>query len=96
YFLRARRLLNTARYGGASLDAVAALLFLSIYEMGSLRHYDAWMHIGMACRMAQDLGLQREVGHACPDWTKAEERRWVWWACFCLDRLISTQLGRPM
>ncbi|KAI9226055.1 MAG: hypothetical protein DHS80DRAFT_9525, partial [Piptocephalis tieghemiana] len=23
-------------------------------------------------------------------------RRWVWWACFCLDRLLSAQLGRPM
>ncbi|KAF9914799.1 hypothetical protein BX616_007536 [Lobosporangium transversale] len=82
-----------------TVSNVQALLFLSMYEYGAARGPRAWMFGGMAVRMAQELGLNREdsspVFHLKGDWVMRETRRRTFWACFMLDILASSSSGRP-
>jgi hypothetical protein len=54
---------------------------------------------GMAIRMAQELGLNREdsspVFYLKGDWVLRETRRRTFWACFIMDVLASSSSGRP-
>lgn len=55
----------------------------------------------MAIRMAQDMGLFREIEkwHVPANQFTPEEkqtRKRVWWACVILDKYVSTYIGRPM
>jgi len=61
---------------------------------GKSRHGAAWVKIGMAVRIAQDLGLMLEPP-AGLSFTDQEERRRVFWSVYLLDRLVSCGRGRP-
>ncbi|KAG0371164.1 hypothetical protein BGZ54_009523 [Gamsiella multidivaricata] len=82
-----------------TVSNVQALLFLSMYEYGAARGPRAWMFGGMAIRMAQELGLNREdsspVFYLKGDWVLRETRRRTFWACFIMDVLSSSSSGRP-
>lgn len=57
---------------------------------------------GMAYRMVQDLGFQRDPKHWLPQdagLTSTEDveiRRRIYWGCYASDKLISLILGRPV
>lgn len=61
-----------------------------------------WKHTGIAFRMAQDLGFQRDPKHwISHDTSLATEedleiRRRIFWGCYTSDKLISLILGRPV
>ncbi|KAI1297785.1 hypothetical protein EDD11_006933 [Mortierella claussenii] len=82
-----------------TVSHVQALLFLSMFEYGAARGPRAWMFGGMAIRMAQELGLNREdsspVFYLKGDWVLRETRRRTFWACFTMDVLASSSSGRP-
>ncbi|KAG0227973.1 fungal-specific transcription factor domain-containing protein [Mortierella sp. GBAus27b] len=82
-----------------TVSNVQALLFLAMYEYGAARGPRAWMFGGMAIRMAQELGLNREdsspVFYLKGDWVLRETRRRTFWACFIMDVLASSSSGRP-
>ena len=61
---------------------------------GSARHGSAWVKIGMAVRIAQDLGLMLEPPPHL-SWAEQEEHRRVFWSIYLLDRLVSCGRGRP-
>ena len=61
---------------------------------GKLRHGSAWVKIGMAVRIAQDMGLMLEPPAHIP-YADQEERRRVFWSVYLLDRLVSCGCGRP-
>lgn len=60
------------------------------------------METGIAFRMAQDLGFQRDPKYwASHDTSLAtaedvEIRRRIYWGCYTSDKLISLILGRPV
>ncbi|GAA6023010.1 hypothetical protein JCM10207_002039 [Rhodosporidiobolus poonsookiae] len=99
YLDKARRILNHD-YGSSKLVTVQALLLISYREIGVGAMSSAWMSCGMAIRMAQDLGLFRDVekwflpvqrfGHE-----EKQTRKRVWWACIILDRYTASYIGRP-
>ncbi|KAJ7751211.1 fungal-specific transcription factor domain-containing protein [Mycena maculata] len=80
------------------------LLLLGYREFGIGSMEQGWIYIGMAIRMAIDLGLNCNLG----DWKSgnddhrlftAEEtqtRRQIWWACCVADRYGSMYMGRPV
>ncbi|KAM0326528.1 hypothetical protein ACHAQA_006397 [Verticillium albo-atrum] len=80
----------------ANLAAVQTITLLSIYDFtaGHDRHDSAWVKIGLAVRMAQDLRLMMDdpttLGNA-----EKEERRRVFWSVYMLDRLASCARARP-
>ncbi|TNY20133.1 fungal-specific transcription factor domain-containing protein [Rhodotorula diobovata] len=99
YLDKARRILNHD-YGSSKLVTVQALLLLSYREIGVGAMSSSWMLGGMAIRMAQDLGLFRDVEKwylPIQRFTHEEKqaRKRVWWACVILDRYTSSYIGRP-
>ncbi|KAF5598624.1 transcription factor [Fusarium pseudocircinatum] len=93
-----------AIYGFArpSIATVQAFLCLAFYEIGRGNVSKGWGFSGIAFRMAQDLGFQRDpkkwascdTSLATPE--DIEIRRRIVWGCYTSDKLISLTLGRPV
>ncbi|KAF7557746.1 hypothetical protein G7Z17_g498 [Cylindrodendrum hubeiense] len=80
----------------ADITIVKTIMLLSIYDFtaGHDRHGSAWVKIGLAVRISQDLRLMLDhptsIGVA-----EREERRRVFWSVYMLDRLASCARARP-
>ena len=61
---------------------------------GSDNYKSAWLRIGLAVRLAQDLQLMTETATRLPS-SEQEERRRVFWSIYLLDRLVSCGRSRP-
>ncbi|KAF7337482.1 Zn(2)-C6 fungal-type domain-containing protein [Mycena sanguinolenta] len=80
------------------------LLLLGYREFGIGSMEQGWIYIGMAIRMAHDLGLNCNLA----DWKsgssdhtlftpeETQTRRQIWWACCLADRYGSMYMGRPI
>ncbi|KAF9485619.1 hypothetical protein BDN70DRAFT_533969 [Pholiota conissans] len=103
YLDRAKTLLDSS-YASSRPSTVQALLLLGYREIGIGAMAQAWTYIGMAIRMAQDLGMHRaadgweRVGLGGRLFGKEEisERRRVWFGCVIMDKYVSTYIGRPL
>ncbi|KAK5661387.1 hypothetical protein OQA88_11286 [Cercophora sp. LCS_1] len=73
-------------------DARAMALITIVLNEVNLKSA-AWMWLGNAVRVAQDIGLHSESG----PWpvVEGEMRRRTWWTIYILDRSLSLELGRP-
>ncbi|KAG0168074.1 hypothetical protein DFQ30_005320 [Apophysomyces sp. BC1015] len=93
FFERAKRLLDDY-YDIPKISTVQALILLSCHQHGVMKAARAWLYSGMAFRMAQDLGLNRN----CELWDippcERQRRKRVFWCCFIVDRLTSAIFGR--
>lgn len=56
----------------------------------------AWLLIGQAVRIAQDLGLHRTPRHLPISPIDKQTRMKVWWSVYTLDRMLAIALGRPL
>ncbi|KAI7869877.1 fungal-specific transcription factor domain-containing protein [Spinellus fusiger] len=83
-------------YDLPKISTVQAMLLLSVYQQGKAKAPRAWMYSGIAFRMAQDLGLNRNCEHLNITKDEKELRLRVFWCCFVVDRTISAQYGRPL
>ncbi|KAJ3152252.1 hypothetical protein HDU89_001472 [Geranomyces variabilis] len=88
-------------------STVVGLLILALYSVESDRGSAAWMFIGLAIRMAQELKLnidpdsQRIMGNLQPipgdqNWVQKEAHRRIWWYCFVQDRYAGAATDRSM
>ncbi|OAP58763.1 hypothetical protein AYL99_06060 [Fonsecaea erecta] len=77
-----------------SIVQTIALLALFDFTAGQTRHGSAWVKIGMAVRIAQDLGLMLDASPNLPS-PDREERHRTFWSVYLLDRLVSCGRGRP-
>ncbi|KAG0745903.1 hypothetical protein G6F57_007457 [Rhizopus arrhizus] len=93
FFERARCLLDDY-YDTPKISTVQALLLLASHQMGAMKAARAWLYSGMAFRMAQDLGLNRNCDHWNILPAERERRKRVFWCCFIVDRLTSAIYGR--
>lgn len=75
------------------LDHARTFVLMSYFlsEMNMKSTACTWL--GMALSVAQDLGLQSELG----PWPfiEGEMRRRTWWTIYVLDRNLALELGRP-
>ncbi|TFK49983.1 hypothetical protein OE88DRAFT_1736281 [Heliocybe sulcata] len=79
-----------------------ALLLIGLHEIAMGSPERAWLYIGIAIRMAQDLGLNR----AADNWrlggsemfsaVESGVRKRIWWSCCIAEAHICSFLGRPM
>ncbi|GJJ74816.1 hypothetical protein EMPS_07174 [Entomortierella parvispora] len=85
-------------YDNSQLGTVQALLLMAIQQMGFCENQRAWLYVGMAIRMAQDLGLNKELSEQEQSRNRllAEMRRRTWWSCYVVERLVCAGLGRPL
>ncbi|KAJ6622771.1 fungal-specific transcription factor domain-containing protein [Mycena sp. CBHHK59/15] len=100
---RAKTLLD-ASYAASRPSTCQALLLMGYREIGIGAMAQAWIYIGMAVRMAQDLGMQRDAdgwvragvrdgGGTLFCGTEIAERRRIWYACVIMDKYVSTYIG---
>ncbi|PWN53033.1 hypothetical protein IE53DRAFT_311021, partial [Violaceomyces palustris] len=55
----------------------------------------AWVTTGQAMRLAQDIGIHRNLSHQSLSFEVSEVRKRTWWCIYMLDKLLSVSLGRP-
>lgn len=78
------------------VDIIHCLHLLVVFSIHSCTAGSSWHLIGMAMRKCIALGYHREITvPANTDVATAEARRWAFWSCYLLDRLISAALCRP-
>lgn len=98
FFAEAKRLIiENGEYEKPRLVTVQALALMSVREAGCAREDKGWVYSGMSFRMAQDIGLNFEVGVTDKDGLDEHEidaRRITFWGCFLFDKCWSNYLGR--
>ncbi|RAH77200.1 hypothetical protein BO86DRAFT_413302 [Aspergillus japonicus CBS 114.51] len=77
-----------------TLNMIKATVLKCQLECAASRHNSAWMTLGMAVRLGQIIGIEREVASTGP--SEQFSRKGVFWAMYMLDRYLSVSLGRPM
>jgi hypothetical protein len=75
-------------------DIIHCLHILVIYSIHSSTAGSSWHLIGIAMRKCVALGYHLEPAEKVGS-EEAAARRWAFWSCYLLDRLISAALGRP-
>ncbi len=79
-----------------SIEVIEALILLSYAEFAAGSDSGLWMYVGMALRMAQDLGLQHEVSiQSIPNEKHQEKARLLFWAVIALDRITTFVRAGP-
>ncbi|KAG6817027.1 hypothetical protein H0H87_000651 [Tephrocybe sp. NHM501043] len=103
YLDQAKTILD-ATYAASRPSTCQALLLMGYREIGIGAMAQAWTYIGMAIRMAQDLGMHRSAdgwarvdlgGKLFGDW-ELHERKRIWHTCVLMDVYVSTYIGRPL
>ncbi|THH33158.1 hypothetical protein EUX98_g1067 [Antrodiella citrinella] len=98
----ARKVLNTV-YQHSRPSTCQALLLMGVREFGVGSTEQGWLFVGMACRMAVDLGMN----HNADEWKDSrgeflfsipdrQARRQIWASCCIADKLSSIWQGRPV
>ncbi|KAH7923243.1 hypothetical protein BV22DRAFT_1093249 [Leucogyrophana mollusca] len=101
YLIEARTVLAKV-YHSSRASTCQALLLLGHREFGIGSMEQGWLYIGMAIRMAQDLGLNRAADrwqfNGAPMFSAEENqaRKQIWWACCVADKYSSIYMGRPV
>ncbi|KAI0050334.1 hypothetical protein FA95DRAFT_1555847 [Auriscalpium vulgare] len=81
---------------------VATLLIMGYREIGIGAMSQAWLYVGLATRMAQDLGIHKSAdrwmhgGNTLFSRVELQERRRIWYACVVMDKYVSVYIGRPL
>lgn len=95
---KSKDLLKLDLFDDGNLSLVQTLLLLTQYFQSTNWPSKCWTTIGLACRLAQGLGLHIEQvrpdqHELSPD--EHEMRRRIWHGCVTLDIVVSMTLGRP-
>lgn len=94
YYDRARGLLR-GEFDNSTLSTIQALLLMARHQQ-SAHDSSSWVFLGLAIRIAQDMGLHRDSSNWNLNERQAEVRRRVWWECVVFDGFLSLALGRPL
>ncbi|KIW81121.1 hypothetical protein Z517_04144 [Fonsecaea pedrosoi CBS 271.37] len=79
---------------GADTAVVQAISLLAVIDSAAGRRRAAWVKIGLAVRISQDLHLMMDPATSLPE-TVREERRRLFWSIYLLDRFVSCSKQRP-
>ncbi|KAI8636108.1 fungal-specific transcription factor domain-containing protein [Parasitella parasitica] len=93
YFKNARQLLKKC-FDISSPTTIHALLNLYMYQLSSERSSLAYLYIGLAIRMAQDLKFHKKE-HMSPDLNQRETNKRLWWSAYWLDLCAALESNRP-
>ncbi|KAG0260449.1 hypothetical protein BG011_001885 [Mortierella polycephala] len=98
-FLTHARILLQDRFDMPSVSTLQALLILYWCQVQTGRASLRFIYVGMAIRMAQEMGLNKPLDprHLKDmDEREIEIRKTIWWSCYQADRWTSAALGKPM
>lgn len=93
FFERARLLLDN-EWEDFTVSTVQSLILLSSHQTGLMNTVRGWLYSGLAFRMMQNLGMNRN----CDKWNmteiERENRKRCFFCCFVVDRLSCAMFGR--
>ncbi|KAL1953096.1 hypothetical protein VTO42DRAFT_3597 [Malbranchea cinnamomea] len=95
FFLRAKTFVGLDMLDIGNIAVVQVLLNLALFLQSTPYPARCWNSIGVACRVAQGLGLHESK---MPDSVKPLEReirRRTWHGCVIMDLIVSMTYGRP-
>ncbi|KAI0088316.1 fungal-specific transcription factor domain-containing protein [Irpex rosettiformis] len=101
-FMADAKVILDSSYAQSRPSTCQALLLLGYREIGIGAMAQAWLYIGMAVRMAQDLGLHKNadqwhnVGQTLFTSEELQERKRIWYGCVVMDKYVSSYIGRPV
>ncbi|TRM66968.1 fungal-specific transcription factor domain-containing protein [Schizophyllum amplum] len=103
-YLRSAKLILSGMYCASRPSTVQALLLMGYREIGIGAMAEAWTYVGMAVRMAQDLGMHRSadgwsrtrLGGKLFSEEELSERKRIWYGCVIMDKYVSAYIGRPL
>ncbi|KAJ6031251.1 hypothetical protein N7540_001983 [Penicillium herquei] len=76
------------------VDIIQSLAILAVIDATAGRRRNAWVKIGMAVRIAQDLNMMLEPTSTLPE-LERDERRNLFWSLYLLDRFVCCSFQRP-
>ncbi|KAL2822777.1 fungal-specific transcription factor domain-containing protein [Aspergillus cavernicola] len=79
----------------SDVSVIQALALLAIIDAIAGRRRAAWVKIGMAVRISQDLQMMLESDEEALPVAEREERRSIFWSLFLLDRFVCCSFRRP-
>jgi hypothetical protein len=100
-YLNLAKVILDGTYASSRPSTCQALLLMGYREIGIGAMAQAWTYIGMAIRMAQDLGMHRSAdgwarvdlgGRLFGEW-ELHERKRIWYTCVIMDKYVSTYIG---
>ncbi|EPQ60261.1 hypothetical protein GLOTRDRAFT_134976 [Gloeophyllum trabeum ATCC 11539] len=100
-YAQSARLIIDKVYHHSRPSTCQVLLLLGVRAFGIGSFEQGWLYIGMAIRMAQDLGLNRDPDkfqYHGGDMFALEEkqfRKTIWWSCCLVDKYSCVFMGRP-
>ncbi|VUC20088.1 unnamed protein product [Clonostachys rosea] len=95
FFLRSKENIGLDLVDMNDISVVQTMLLVALTLQGTPFPDRCWNAVGMACRVAQSLGL-----HSMPKYDPQESRVWkvrrrIWHGCIVLDAVVSMNFGRP-
>ncbi|EXV03754.1 Zn(2)-Cys(6) zinc finger domain protein [Metarhizium robertsii] len=95
FFLRTKPFVNIDLLEANNLSVVQTLLLIALNLQGTPHPSRCWNASGVACRVAQGLGLHAEHHQDTRGALEKEIRRRTWYGCIVMDMLVSMTYGRP-
>ena len=100
-YLDSAKVILDRTYASSRPSTCQALLLMGYREIGIGAMAQAWTYIGMAIRMAQDLGMHRSadgwqrvgLGGRLFNELELNERKRIWFGCVIMDKYVSTYIG---
>lgn len=77
-----------------SIRLIQTLLMIAFYQQGLNRSNTAFAYYGFAIRSSLTMGLHRKMNSLSLE--EQEQRRRLWWTCFCMDTVWTAKLGQPV
>ena len=99
YFERAKEdLKRISMFERGNTTLLQALLLLNVYNEKCGNPKESWHFLGLAVRMAIDLGLHNERTYTSSNQSLLDQeiQRRVWWTVYCLDSCASKIHGLPL
>ncbi|KAJ3542298.1 hypothetical protein NM208_g3405 [Fusarium decemcellulare] len=78
-----------------NLSVVQTLLLVALVLQGTPFPDRCWNAVGVACRVAQGLGLHTTSTYGAPESRVWQVRCRTWYGCVVMDKLVSMTFGRP-
>ncbi|KAK4121993.1 hypothetical protein N657DRAFT_665233 [Parathielavia appendiculata] len=95
FFNRAKAFIGLDFIDMNSVGVVQSLLLMALLLQSTPFPSRCWNAVGLACRVAQGLGLHTESDRTSRPQLEVEIRRRTWHGCVILDMIVSMTYGRP-
>lgn len=79
----------------SDVEGVQALLLIAKYSYNHPTSWDAWKTVGIALRLAMELGLHRDPPREGLDALTLDTMRRVFWVAYSMDRSVAIALTMP-